>query len=142
MKPIVYTLTGALALSAGLIIGPAPASADEPAGYSRKTYQGRPVLRYRAAHRPRRLLREVIVERPVYRTRRIVREIVVERPVFYRPPPVVREVIVEPFDYGPPPYAYGPPFRRSFAYGPGFYGPIRPVGFGFGPRFGYGPGFW
>src|ERR1700712_4026141 len=124
MKPIAYMLAGALTLSATLAISAAPASADEPAVYSHRTYHGRPVLRYRAAHRPRPTVRTVIVERPVYRTRRIVREVVVERPVIYRPPPVVREVIVEPFDYGPPPYAYGPPFRRRFAYGAGFYGPI------------------
>ncbi|WP_336487693.1 hypothetical protein [Methylobacterium nigriterrae] len=142
MKPIAYMFAGALTLSAGLAIGTAPASADEPAVYSHRTYQGRPVLRYRAAHQPRRIVRTVIVERPVYRTRRVVREVVVERPVIYRPPPVVREVVVEPFDDGPPPYVYGPPFRRRFAYGAGFYGPIRPAGFGFGPRFGYGPDFW
>ena len=144
MKLIAYMLTGALTVGAGLAISTAPASADGPVVYSHRTYQGRPVLRYRSASRPRRIVREVIVERPVYRTRRIVREVVIERPVIYRPRPVVREVVVEPFAYGPPPYAYGPPFRPRFAYGAGFYGPIRPVGFGFGfgPRFGYRPAFW
>ena len=125
MKTVAYILAGVLALGSGVAVSTAPARADEPVGYSHRTYKGRPVLRYGAVSRPRR----------------IVREVVVERPVIYRPRPLVREVFVEAFDDGPPPYAYGPPLRPRFAYGPGFFRPIRPVGFGFGPRFGYGPYF-
>jgi hypothetical protein len=141
MKTIAYFLAGALALGTGMVVSTAPASADEPVGYSHRTYKGRPVFRYRAVSSRRRIVRQVVVERPVYRTRRIVREVVVERPVVYRPRPLVREVFVEAFDDGPPPYAYGPPMRPRFAYGPGFFRPFRPVGFGFGPRFGYDPYF-
>ncbi|MEH3147525.1 MAG: hypothetical protein PGN34_19765 [Methylobacterium frigidaeris] len=142
MKHIVTLVAGALALGAGCLASSAPASADEQIGYGRRVYR-EPVVRYRAASRPRRIVREVIVERPVYRTR-VVREVVVERPVIYRPRRIVREVFVEPYGYGPPPFVYGPP-RPRFAYGPGFLPPppIRPVGFGFGfgPGFGYGPFF-
>lgn len=134
MMRLTYALLGGLIVGSGLAV--LPARADEPAEF--RTYHARPAYRHHAIYRPRRrIVREVVV-RPVYRTRRVVREVIVERPIYYRPRPVVEEVIIE--RDGPPPYAYGPPpFRPRFAYGP----PFRPVGFGFGygPRFGYGPYF-
>ncbi|GJE26286.1 hypothetical protein [Methylobacterium organophilum] len=139
MRRLACALAGALSLAAGLAGSPPTARADEPVTES---YRAAPAGRYRSAHRPRTIVREVVVRKPVYvyRTRRVVREVVVERPVYLRPRPVYREVVFgDP--YGPPPFAYGPPpFRlRPAFYGPG-YGPgpflpfrPRPIGWGWGP---------
>ncbi|BAU90797.1 hypothetical protein MPPM_2192 [Methylorubrum populi] len=143
MKRIAIIAVGALALGAGAFADATPARADEEAGYGRSTVRETRTVRRHAAHRPRRLVREIIVERPVYRTR-IVREVIVERPI-YRPRRIVREVFFDPDAVGPPPFAYGPPPRFAygpprFAYGPRFVRPpLRPVGYG--PGFGYGPFF-
>lgn len=148
MKRIAIIALGALALGVGSLAATAPAKADEEAGYGRRSVDREyRVVRRHVVRRPRRIVREVIVERPVYRTR-IVRRIVVERPVYRTR--IVREVFDEPFDVGPPPFAYGPPppFAYGppprFAYGPRYFRPpLRPVGYGpgFGPGFGYGPFF-
>lgn len=138
MTRFAFALTVALLLAGGVLGAAGPARADEPAV---QAYREPPAIRTRTVHRPRLIVRQVVVERPVYRTRRIVREVVIERPVFVQPRPIYREVFDDGFE-GPPPYYGPPPFRprRVFADGPGFgpgpFGPYRPRPFGWG----YGPG--
>jgi hypothetical protein len=107
MKRIAIIAMGTLALAAGAFAGATSARADEEAGFGRSVHREARVVRRHAAHRPRRIVREVVFD-----------------PYDVGPPP---------FAYGPPPrFAYGPRFfrppLRPVGYGPGF-------GFGYGPYF-------